>query len=297
MESIVPNIFDKIDTKNWLHHLDEYGYVVIQNILDKNEYEDVFQTFQKDWNEMCPSFDFNNSLTWIEDCEPLHNGWYYGMVNGHGFGQSDFQWKLRCNTNILDIWKSVHNTNELVVSFDGFSLFLSKNQEGIMYHVDQHPNDTLYSIQGAYNFFRVTELDAGFIVVPKSHKTHKTSFSEEYKFICIDDDDVHLLDAKHLLIPENCFILWNSKTIHSSLGMDLNKDLEFNRLTSYLTYFPKELRDESVKNERIGGYKNGDNCSHYAIYHQAKGNPPNQKKLKPTLDEAGNIPTERMNLI
>ena len=296
MESIVPDIFDLKDSESWLDYLDTNGYVVIQNILEKNDYDDIFQTFKSEWNELSPEFDFEKKSTWkMENIEPLHSGWYYGMVNGHGFGQSDFQWKLRTHPNILSIWEQVHKTKELVVSFDGLSLFISKTQEGIMYHTDQHPKDDLYSVQGAYNFLKVGLVDSGFVVVPRSHKTFQTHYSSDYKFIVVDEEDPHLLDAVHLQIPENCFILWNSKTIHSSIGMETEKHC-FNRLTSYLCYFPKSLRDETTKQQRIQGYYNGDNCSHYAIHHQVKGNPQNQKKLKPTL-ENGKIPENRMALI
>ena len=297
MESISSKVYDLHDSNLWLKHLEDEGYAVIQNVLDEHDYESLLKIFEKEWKEMCPNFDFQNIDTWTyENVEPLHSGWYYGMVNGHGFGQSDFQWGLRTNSRIIDIWKKVHNTEDLVVSFDGLSIFLSYSQEGIRYHTDQHPNDSLYSIQGAYNFYPVGMMDSGFIVVPKSHKTHKSKCPDEYKFITVEDEDPHLLNAIHLQIPKNCFVLWNSKTIHSSIGMD-GKTCEWNRLTSYLSYFPKSLRSETIKNKRIEAYKNGINCSHYAIYHHPKQNPRNQKKLTPLLNKDGSIPPERLKLI
>lgn len=297
MQSIVPQIFPFFQKELWKQYLDTNGYVVIENILNKDEYNDILNTFKREWKEICPHFDFDDVETWnYENIEPLHGGFYYGMVNGHGFGQSDFQWKLRTNSQIVKIWETVHNTTELVSSMDGLSVFLSDTQEGIMYHTDQHPDDDLYSVQGAYNFFPVTLNDSGFIVVPRSHKTFKSDASEECKFICIQEDDPHLREAVHLQIPENCFVLWNSKTIHSSIGMN-GKTNCFNRLTSYMCFFPKELRSQSMLQERIKGYLNGDNCSHYAIYHQVKPNPLNQRKLKPLLDEDGEIPENRKKYI
>lgn len=298
MESIIPQLFDLEDKDNWKSYLDEEGYVVIKNVLNDDDYNNALSTFKKEWKTICPDFDFDNTDTWTEgNCVPLHSGWYYGMINGCGFGQSEFQWMLRTNSNILDIWKTVHDTNELVVSFDGMSVFLSPSQEGIMYHTDQHPSDTLYSVQGSYNFFPVDVLDAGFVVVPKSHKTFTSNHPETYNFICVDDEDEHLLNAKHLMIPKNCFVLWNSKTIHSSIGMDIKKNIEFNRLTSYMCYFPKALRSEDAKLQRIQGYLDADNCSHYAIHHQRKPNRNNEKKLVPKLNEDGTIPANIMELI
>ena len=81
----------------------------------------------------------------------------------------------------------MYHTKELVVSFDGFSLFLSKRQNSQTWlHIDQHPTDPLYSIQGAYNFFPVGEEDAGFIVVPGSHRTYNAlNVEKRRKFIMI----------------------------------------------------------------------------------------------------------------
>ena len=48
-----------------------------------------------------------------------------------GFGQSDFMWYLRTNKHIKKIYEDIYNTNDLVVSLDGFSVFFLKikNQE------------------------------------------------------------------------------------------------------------------------------------------------------------------------
>ena len=151
----------------------------------------------------------------------------------NGLGQSDFQWGLRTNPKIREIWEKLYQTKELVVSFDGFSLFLSKEQNAETWlHIDQHPTDPLYSVQGAYNFFPVGEEDAGFIVVPGSHITYNALNVEKHrKFILIEEDDPHREKAVKLIIPENCFVLWNSKTIHANTGMGMMKSKEINRLT------------------------------------------------------------------
>ena len=124
------------------------------------------------------------------------------------------------------------------------------------------------------------------------------------EFLIADEDDPHVSRAVKLLIPKNCFVLWNSKTLHASVGMDESKRLEFNRLTSYITYFPKAERSEEVYGERIYGYYDGDNCSHYATRHDPK--PPmygfnSFRTLKPYLNESedvsDDIPVDRLALI
>lgn len=303
-----PDIFKIKDDNLWKEYLDKYGYVVIENVLTQENIEKYFQQFAKDWKYVSPNFDFHNKDTWVIENTPMM--WNKGMIYSSGLGQSDFQWMLRTDKNILEIWETLHNTNELVVSFDGFSIFLDKKQKpGMWLHVDQLSTDNIYSIQGAYNFFPVDENDSGFVVVPESHKTYKTKEPDDGKkrsnFDCLSKDDPHVEKAVKLLIPGNSFILWNSKTIHANVGMN-KLSTRFNRLTSYICYFPKTQRDKSNLKKRMAGYFNGDNCGHFAIYHNIKRHPYGQKtryegrgfkNIEPTLTEDGNIPEERLRLI
>jgi len=175
-----------------------------------------------------------------------------------------------------------------------------KQSPGTWLHIDQNPKDTLYSIQGGYNFFPVGEEDAGFVVIPGSHRTtFETDIDGNRKFIMLDKDDPYAKEAVKLLIPKNSFVLWNSKTVHASTGM--RKAKELNRLTSYITFFPKELRSEEMLERRKKGYLDGDNCGHYAIYYNAKGEPYWDNtlfgRIEPRLDEESNIPEERLIII
>lgn len=301
-----PQLFEKENTVEWKSFLDENGYVVIKNVLSETEMNHGLKLFHKDWKYVSSNFDFNDPRTWTTNNSPMM--WGKGMTYTSGFGQCDFQWYLRTRDDIINIWKHVHNTDELVVSYDGFSVFLSHTQKPKNWlHVDQANSEKTYSIQGAYNFLPVSKNDAGFIVVPKSHKTFKTTNTKKQNFINVDENDPHVEHAVKLLIPENCFVLWNSKTIHANIGK--NKSLNnknINRLTSYITYFPKQMRSNDILQKRINGYKNGDNCSHWSIYHHIKRHPyglktryenRNFNRIQPTLDENGNIPKERFVLI
>ena len=70
------------------------------------------------------------------------------------------------------------------MSYDGFSVFVSRKQQSKFWlHIDQHPQDKLYSVQGAYNFLPVGEADAGLLVVPKSHKTYTDAPAKAKQFI------------------------------------------------------------------------------------------------------------------
>ena len=83
-----------------------------------------------------------------------------------------------------------------------------------------------------------------------------------------------------------------------------------NRLTSYITYFPKRLRSDIIYRHRLSGYYLSHNCGHYATRHDKK-QPPREcynydgtvneyydlNIINSTLTEDGYIPAERMVLI
>jgi ectoine hydroxylase-related dioxygenase (phytanoyl-CoA dioxygenase family) len=304
MKTLVPELFDIETPDSWKKYLDENGYVVIQDVLSKEKQITYFKMFAKDWKQVSPNFDFHNEETWTPSNSPIM--WNKGIAYWNGFGQSDFMWALRLDNRILSIWKKLHNTDNLVVSFDAFSVYLSNTQKSKSWlHVDQNNNCDIFSVQGAYNFLPVTENSSGFIVVPKSHKTYTENLKSKSNFCQIDEFDKHRELAVKLLIPSNCFILWNSKTIHANVGIsDIKLKKNFNRLTCYLSYFPKALRPDNIFNKRINGYVNKDTCGHFAIRYNKKNHPYGVKKTYDARNfnfiedkNIDNIPKEIYNLI
>ena len=303
INSITPELFDLTDQQNWKKHLEEQGYAVIKNILDETEYETAFNLFKKDWNEVSPSFKFDDKSTWGIETAPIMFG--KGMATFNGFGQSDFMWNLRTNSKIQSIFKYIHSTDELVTSLDGFSVFISNKQKSKSWlHVDQNPVNTMYSIQGSYNFLKVDENDAGFLIVPKSHIDFKPTVSHKKDWILCPESEF-LEKSKKLVIPKNCFTIWNSKLIHSNVGMT-KKTTELNRLTAYICFQPKENRSDAILEKRIDAYKNLKTTSHWANKCELKTYPYgfgkrykergfNTIKLKLNDDDA--IPGERLALL
>ena len=148
------------------------------------------------------------------------------------------------------------------------------------------------------------EHDAGFVVVPESHKTYTPNVSHKKNWIVVDQDTFKS-EAKKLLIPENCFVIWNSKLIHANEGMKKGSK-GFNRLTAYITYLPKELRSEDIKQKRIEAYKNAETTSHWANKCEIKRYPydfgpnyekKNFKKIQSRLGSNGEIPKFRCKFI
>jgi len=296
--SFTPILHDFSDA--WRTHLDVEGYAVISSVLSDDEYHEAFGLFKKDWNYVSPRFDFEDKTTWGIENAPLMYG--KGMAVFNGFGQSDFMWYLRTRSKFKDIFKKIHDTEDLVTSMDGFSVYLSNKQKSKSWlHVDQNPKNPLHSIQGSYNFRPVTEEDAGFVVVPRSHLEYTPNVTHNKSWILCPGDEHKCVK---LLIPENCFMLWNSKLIHANQGMT-KKTTELNRLTAYITYLPKTIRTAETLEAKIQAYMDSETTSHWSNKCELKKYPfgfgkryeeRGYNKIVPTLD-GGDIPAERLELL
>ena len=307
--TFAPHLFSlKEPPRHWKNYLENEGFVVLCDILDHTDQTDLLETFKREFTTVSPNFNFSNPDTWTIANTPAMFG--KGMSVYNGFGQSDFMWKLRTHPNIQKPFKTLFCTDELVTSLDGFSIFVSDKQKSKSWlHIDQHPDNKLYSIQASYNMFPVNGDDAGFVVIPKTHKTFTPQTKNKGDWIVVDQE-MFQPEALKLLIPGNCLTIWNSRLIHANTGMSKrNRNVipeRINRFTPYITFLPKSLRTEKIKEARIQAYKDGKATSHWSNKCEIKTYPYGFKKLyesrgfntiKPTLTEDGKIPEKRMDLL
>lgn len=294
-----PKLFDI--SENWLDFLNIEGYVVIRDIISESKNIELVKIFKNEWCKVSPSFDWNDKSTWTTTNSPIV--WGKGSAVFNGFGHSEFMWKIRSIKKVQIPFKQIYKTDKIATSFDGFSVFISNKQKSNKWlHQDQRSNDKRLSIQGALNLKPVLEDDAGFVVVPKSHITHIPPPANK-DWIMLNKNDPHYNKAVKLIIPKNCLVLWNSKTIHSNTGMSKKlKVPHLNRLTAYITFVPKSRQSNEIKNIRYNGYFNGESTSHWADRHEIKKIPFHLRKrylernfidLKPD----SNISLTRLKLI
>jgi ectoine hydroxylase-related dioxygenase (phytanoyl-CoA dioxygenase family) len=310
MKTLKPITFNF--SESWKDYLDQEGYVVIQNVLNEEAIHTGIEHFWEDWTTVSPGFVRTNTDTWSINTAPMM--FAKGMAVFNGFGQSNFMWYLRTQKPIMDIFERIHNTSDLITSFDGFSVFFSSKQKSTKdwWHIDQHPNNPLYCIQGAYNFFPVTQDSAGFTVVPRSHRTFtpsETNVSKDWIQVASNKTPEQarsiLSDGVKLIIPGNSFVLWNSKTIHANTGTT-SKEITLNRLTAYITFVPRSWRTNQAQFEkRKETYKLGQTTSHWPNKVDVKTYPwgfgPRYVqrgfgKITPTL-ENDTIPQKRLSLM
>lgn len=305
--NVTPPTFN-VNSPDWEKFLDENGYVVFSNILTDVEYNDYFDQFKKDFTSVSPKFNFDNKSDWSIKTAPIM--FSKGMGVFSGFGQADFMWKLRLNSNIQAPFKRLYETDDISTSMDGFSVFFSKDQDPkCWHHVDQNPHNHILSYQGQYNFLKCDPQDAGFVIAPGTHKTYKPNVEHNRDWIVLPPSDPYYSKSAliKLVLPKNCFTVWSSKLIHANTGMaKTNNTIHLNRVTCYVAFQPRSNVPETIRQRKIKAYYDADTCSHWANQCVIKKYPfgfgpqyeaKNFNKIVPTLNENGEIPEERLAII
>ena len=298
--------FDVEDHEHWLEHLEEEGYVVLHEIISPNDEKIALNMFKQEFSTVSPRFDWEDNTTWTTNNCPMV--WNKSSVVFNGFGQSDSNWHLRINSRTKEAFSHIYKTDELATSFDGISLFLSDTQKSPSWlHQDQRSNDDRLSVQGIINVLKCDEFDAGFICVPRSHKTYVPPPAKN-DWMMLPKDDPNQKLAQKILTPPRSLILFNSKTIHANIGMVKNhpNGIHINRFSSYTTFVPKYRQTPEVITARKKGYFTGNTTSHWGDRYEPKRIPFHLRKrylerdfqdLITRTTPEGHIPPERLELI
>ncbi len=233
--------FDINFHKNFLK---ENGYTIIHNVYNVKEINEYKDEFFK-W--------YNN----IEDLDYLHN-----TIHGNGIfkffevGHQRFAWLARTNEKILNIFKELWNTDELVTSFDGCCYYpkdyIGENEYWT--HTDQSSQKK--GLRCYQSFLSLTNNKERTLLLYKgSHLLHEDYFTT----MDIDEpSDWHILnknyvnelaDDKILLhVKAGDLVVWDSRTFHQNTCG--NKDCVEERLIQYLCYLPKNGEGNTLKEQK-----------------------------------------------
>ena len=219
-----------------IRYLEEQGYVVIANALSQKQADEALAKLWDYLERLDTGIDRNNSETWDDDRWPtaVHGG----ILPGHGIGHCEAQWYIRDIPAVKKSFAAVWNTDDLLVSFDGVSLWRpwSKNAAwktglgGTWLHIDQHPigRPGKHCVQGLVNLLPTSPDTGGNVMVPRSHLLHDR-IPELYRerLARIDKSIDHFRFPKDDQLfneypPITChmeagdLLLWDSRTIHCS---------------------------------------------------------------------------------
>jgi len=224
-----------------IKELEENGYTIIHNVYNNEEIEEYKREF---------FYWYKNT----KDVEKLHQ-----VIHGNGIfkyfeiGHQRFTWLARTNPKIINIFKELWNSDELVTGFDGCCYYPSdyKREEIYWTHTDQSSHKKgRHCLQ---SFLSLTNNNERSLLIYKgSHNLHEHYFKTlnidaPRDWCVLDKNYVSNLEDKKICVKVNAgdLVVWDSRTFHQNTCGDLNCDEE--RLVQYLCYLPKN----NIKNDKI----------------------------------------------
>ncbi len=293
--------------KNIKDILNEYGVAIIPNILNEKECSNfesgMFDYLEHVMQNFDVPFDRNNPETFKE--------WYkllpkHGMLQQHFWiGHAQFNWDLRMNPKIIDVFKNIYGTDDLLVSFDGASFSppheITKRgyyKNNVWLHSDQsYLRNDFECIQSWVTAKDVDEGDATLTVLVGSHNFHREcaeEFNIEAKddWYKLNDDEIkfytdkgcYMLDIK---CPAGSIVLWDSRTIHCGKEALKTRKKDNFRMVSYLCYTPRIMANKKVIKKRIEAFENMRTTSHWP--HKCKMFPKNPRTYGDTMPDVQEI--------
>lgn len=240
--------------ENLNNTLDQYGVAVIPNIITDEECEQYKKNIWDSIHSIYNPFLLEDETSWksFYNLLPLHSM----LIQHYGVGHIQGVWDIRSHRSVQNVFSKIHDTTELLSSFDGISIALPPEKTGRGWyrgndwlHTDQSPKNKTFCIQGLVNLYDVNEYDATLTILEGSHKYHEQFFKDfgksEYKddwYKLEIDEKTKLLEKFPqycVLAPKGSIILWNSKTFHQGIEAQKERKEENFRMAVYTCLRPK----------------------------------------------------------
>ena len=259
-------------------YLEDQGYVVFANALSESESTHAVNLLWDYLEGLGTGIDRSDVSTWHDDRWPtaVHGA----ILPSLGIGHTEAQWFIRDVPNVKAAFAQVWDTDDLLVSFDGVTLWRPWNHnaawrtdEGNSWlHIDQHPigRPGKHCIQGLVNLLPTSASSGGNVVVPGSHKRFE-AIPDEYPdrlarihptidHFRFPNDDPGLKDANPIMAAMQAgdLLLWDSRTIHcSAAGRDEpNAEAELLRAASLICMMPRSKSNDKVIAKRKKAVEN-----------------------------------------
>lgn len=258
-------INEKLEIQNYLN---KYGYVIIKNVLNKEEINKAIELIWEFLIEKCEMLP-NDPSTWTDENFSKIGDSRTGILGFSGINQSNFLWYLRLIPNVKHVFQQVFDTDDLLTSFDGGNIFRpwhnpnlsqyhAKTSQG-WFHVDQGRKLLgFHCVQGLVSLTDCNENTGGFCVIPGSHHQHtelmKSAATNSQNFVMVPADSPIL--ASQQILPV-CYagdmILWDSRTVHCNtpaLVESPNTPVDqLLRIVGYICMTPTSFIDRNGDNE------------------------------------------------
>lgn len=266
-------------TQQHLQELENNGYTVVENVLTSQKCEQYINRFW-DWlHNLNTGIDRNNPLTWKTMPD---GGWplnIRGIIKHYRVGQSQFVWDIRCEPNVIQVFKDLWNDDDLLVSFDAVNIMKPPSLGGptktkrTWYHTDQGSKKKgRHCIQGFVTLEDIEVNDGALMVIPKTHNYHE-EFFQHFGIECKNDwfklkpEELNWFlqkgeEPKKILAPKGSVVLWDSRLIHCNTKP--NKEGNRFRYVVYTCMMPRKLCSEKMIQKRINAFENLRMTNHWA---------------------------------
>lgn len=223
--------------------LAQNGYCIIPDILSTDEILHAKKLFYK-WKESVPNLDSLHNII-----DP------HGIFKYHEVGHQEHAWYIRTRPTVIDIFKKLWNSDELIVSFDGSCYIPTEfsKKDNIWTHTDQAPNSK--GLQCYQGFVSLTDnKERTFVVYEGSHNYHEQYFKEKNinnskNWQLIDHEKLNeMQNSKKILnVSAGSLVLWDSRAFHQNQYGKANSE---ERIVQYVCYLPK-THPKNTKSQQI----------------------------------------------
>lgn len=299
--------------------LDEYGFVIINGILDQDEiklaqsllFNDLLESIDHTKIQQLDPFERDGLLNTLKKIKksnefpqsslPGLTG--KGFLSTHGLPQGEFAWKLRTNEKCKEIYEYLHDSNDLVVSTDlpFYTIVPTKNTNELWPHADQVIGSNLgceNSYQGIlYVVESSAQKSANTVILPKSHKNQYNILLEHCAPTKFGQNFSQALYVNKILDPEilsttmNDFIQ-NSRRVQMQAGsllifssLTIHQGFPAGkRIAQTICWEPRLYRNENAYRSKLLAVNTGIGTTHWA----SLGIPHGASKLRAKIPNYSN---------
>jgi len=188
------------------------------------------------------------------------------LIQHWKIGHSKLVWEVRQNKKVINTFAKIWNTEDLIVSFDGASIYIldkPKRENNTWFHVDQsYTRNDFECIQSWINAYDTNEGDATLVILENSNQYHK-DFQEHFNIT--DKKDWFKLENKEqydfyinkgcrniaIKCPRGYGVFWDSRTLHYGNPVQKIASNEFNyRCVVYVCMVPRNFANKKSLEKR-----------------------------------------------
>ncbi len=310
------------DTSRCRALLTRYGCVIFRGVATGPECVELEGLFW-DWLEReHPSVDRSRPATHAPHVFEALGYKNTGVVNTGSIGQSDFLWRARTLSRMVEAWRTVWGLSadeRLLTSFDGAGVHRNPchpahagrgvRTDQKWYHLDQGPRQPGFvGYQGVLTIFPATGKTGSTVVCPGSHKDHAENCARGGKqprgpFVRLTaPGDAEYCAAKAVqLAPLGAgdLVVWDSRVVHCSNGAaaDLRPEHvrearglppeaplpSLLRLVAYIAMMPRSRASARQREQRRDAVRRGTGSGHDPL--KVRASAPSRHYRAPASDD------------